>query len=428
MTDTAVPEHPHDADEPAGTSGPDPLASEFDLSDPAFITDPAAGERWLSAPRPVCRGKFADGSDIWVATGYQDVRNVLGEPTLRSRPPGDSHRQSMLSRGVPEDIVDMFDSTLLTMDGADHMRVRRLVTRALSARRMQALSPAIARVAERLLDGLAAEPEPDLIAHYAHPLAIIVICELLGVDEEYREQWREWSETLAQALRPNPEQFAPAVRGMADVTRKLIDARRAEPRDDLISELVEAQEDDSERLNDDELVALAMVLVQAGHETVRNLIALGALTLLQHPDQLRLFKENPAIGDRAVAELVRHTAPVKHTFRRFATEPVEIGGVTVQPGEAIQVVLAAANRDPEEFEHPERLDLTREHNPHLGFGRGAHYCLGGSLALIEGEIALTSLFDRFPDLRPAVDPAEIAPRYLLAMQRFPVLLSPEEEK
>ncbi|WP_367133527.1 MULTISPECIES: cytochrome P450 family protein [Streptomyces] len=415
MTETSAPEP---------STEPGAHTSEFDLSDPAFITDPAAGERWLGGPRPVCPGKFADGSPIWVATGYQDVRKVLSEPTLRSRPPGDSHRESMLSRGIPEDIVDMFDSTLLTMDGEDHMRVRRLVTRALSARRMQTLTPAINRVAHRLLDDLAAKPEPDLIADYAHPLAIIVICELLGVDEDYREQWREWSETLAAALRPNPEQFAPAVRGMARVTRELIEARQAEPRDDLISELVQIHEQDSERLTDDELVALAMVLVQAGHETVRNLIALGVFTLLQHPDQLRLLKDDPSVAARAVAELVRHTAPVKHTFRRFATEPVEIGGVTVQPGEAIQVVLAAANRDPEEFDQPERLDLTREHNPHLGFGRGAHYCLGASLALIEGEVALNALFERFPDLELAADPAEIAPRYLLAMQRLPVRLSP----
>ncbi|WP_327418664.1 cytochrome P450 family protein [Streptomyces sp. NBC_01233] len=418
MTETPTPELSAESDH---------LASEFDLSDPKFITDPKAGERWLGGPRPVCRGKFADGSDVWVVTGHHDVKTVLGEPTLRSRPPGDSHRESMLSRGIPEDIVDMFDSTLLTMDGEDHMRVRRLVTRALSARRMLALTPAVERVAERLLDGLAGKSEPDLIADYAHPLAIIVICELLGVDEEYREQWREWSETLAQALRPNPEQFAPAVRGMARVTRELIAARRAEPRDDLISELVQVHEEDSDRLTDDELTALAMVLVQAGHETVRNLVALGVFTLLQHPDQLELLKKDPSLGSRAVAELVRHTAPVKHTFRRFATEPVEIGGVKVQPGEAIQVVLAAANRDPEVFEEPGRLDVTREQNPHLGFGRGAHYCLGASLALIEGEVALTALFKRFPDLSLAVDPQEIEPRYLLSMQRLPVRLSPENE-
>ncbi|WP_103534490.1 cytochrome P450 [Streptomyces sp. SM11] len=409
------------------TTEQDDLASEFDLSDPKFITDPKAGERWLGGPQPVCRGKFADGSDIWVVTGYHDVKTVLGEPTLRSSPPGDSHRESMLSRGIPEDIVDMFDATLLTMDGEDHMRVRRLVTRALSARRMLALTPAVERVAAHLLDGLADRAEPDLIADYAHPLAIIVICELLGVDEEYREQWREWSETLAQALRPNPEQFAPAVRGMARVTRQLIAARRAEPRDDLISELVQIHEEDSDRLTDDELTALAMVLVQAGHETVRNLVALGAFTLLQHPDQLELLRKDSSLGSRAAAELVRRTAPVKHTFRRFVTEPLEIGGVQVQPGEAIQVVLAAANRDPEVFEEPERLDITREQNAHLGFGRGAHYCLGASLALIEGEVALTALFHRFPDLALAVDPQEIEPRFLLPMQCLPVRLFPESE-
>ncbi|MFR9729796.1 cytochrome P450 family protein [Saccharopolyspora sp. MS10] len=397
--------------------------TEFDLSDTAFITDPAAGHRWMSAPRPICRGRFADGTPIWVVTRHEDVRAVLSDARFTSRPPGDSHVRSMLSRGIPQDVVEMFDSTLLTMDGADHSRVRRLVTPALSARRMRRLEPAVERIAHGLLEELAAEPEPDLIDRYAHPLAISVICDLLGVDEGYREQWRTWSETLAAALRPDPEQFAPAVRGMAAITRELVEARRVEPRDDLISELVRVRDTDGDRLSDDELVALAMVLVQAGHDTVRNLIALGVFALLRHPRQLALMRSGQLPISAVVAELVRHTAPVKHTFRRFAAEPVHLDGVTVQPGEAVQVVLAAANRDPGQFDDPGELDLARPTCPHLGFGHGAHFCLGANLAQIEGEVALTALFDRFPEVRLAVPAEEIEPRFLAPMPRLPVHLS-----
>ncbi|GAB3486238.1 cytochrome P450 family protein [Amycolatopsis cihanbeyliensis] len=396
--------------------------TEFDLSDPAFITDPAAGERWLSAPRPICRGRFADGMPIWVVTRYADVKAVLSDPRFASKPPGDLHVQSMLARGIPEDIVEMFDSTVLTMDGPDHARVRRLVTGALSARRVRSLRSGIERIATELLDKMDPGGEVDLIAELAHPLAIAVICELLGVDERYREQWRQWSETLAAALRPDPEQLAPAVRGMAAVTRELIEARRAHPEDDLISELVGVHEADGDRLTDDELVAMAMVLVQAGHDTVRNLICLGVHTLLDHPEQAELLRAEPDRTARAVAELVRYTAPVKHTFRRFATEPVRLGEITVAQGEAVQIVLAAANRDPEQFTEPGELDLARPDNPHLGFGHGPHYCLGAALALNEAEIAINLLLRRHPGLRRAAPAEEVAPRYLLPMEKLPVYL------
>ncbi|MCX2729167.1 cytochrome P450 [Saccharopolyspora sp. NFXS83] len=397
--------------------------TEFDLSDTGFITDPEAGERWLSEPRPVCRGRFADGTPIWVVTRYDDVRAVLSDPRFTSRPPGDSHLTSMLSRGIPQDVVEIFDSTLLTMDGPDHARVRRLVTPALSARRMRRLEPVVEHIAHDLLDALADDAEPDLIAQYAHPLAIVVICDLLGVDERYREQWREWSESLAVALRPDPEQVAPAVRGMAGVIRELVEQRRARPQDDLISELVRVRDTDGDRLSDDELLALAMVLVQAGHDTVRNLICLGVFTFLGNPAQRELVRSGATTINAAVAELVRYAAPVKHAFRRFATDPVRLGEVTVQPGEAVQVVLAAANRDPEQFADPGELDVTTRSCPHLGFGHGAHYCLGANLAQIEAEVALTALFDRFPGVHLAVPPAEVEPRFLAPMPRLPVRLA-----
>jgi MGT family glycosyltransferase len=380
---------------------------EFDLSDPAFMSDPAAADRWLSRPRPICRGRFADGFPMWVVTRYDEVKAVLTDPRFTSTPPGDLHIRSMRARSVPEDVITLFNSTLLTMDGADHARVRTLISPALTARRMQAMRPYVERVVASLLDELADKPEPDVIADFSYPVAVTVVCELLGVDERYRPQWRKWSEQLKAELRVDATTMVDAVRGMIRVVRELIAARSERPTDDLLTDLVRSHEEEGDRLGTDELAALAMVLVQAGLDTVSNLIALGVLTLLRHPDQLAAMGADPRRMPGVVSELIRYAAPVKHAFRRFATERVAIGGVTIEQGEALQVVLATANRDPSIFDDPGTLDVTRTAGAHLGFGFGRHYCLGAALAQVEGEVALSALFQRFPDIRLAL-PAPVS--------------------
>nr|WP_202447498.1 cytochrome P450 [Streptomyces sp. SID5468] len=396
--------------------------SEYDLSDVAFITDPEAGRRWLAGPRPICRGRSFDGSQAWIVTGYEDAKQVLTDPRFTSRPPGDSHARGLRARGMPEDLVSLFDSMLLSMDRADHDRVRPLVTLAFSARRVRTMRPFIESLVGELLDAMDPAAENDLVAALADPLPIRVVSELIGVDEVHREQWLRWAQTFNGPVPPPADQLAPALRGMVEVTRDLIAQRRRRPTDDLISELIRTRDEDGGRLTDDELAALAILVIQAGHDSVRQLIALTVLTLLDRPDQLALIRSGRTTWSVALAEVMRHAAPVKHAFRRFATEPVEVGGVTVAPGEGVLVVLAAANRDPAEFPDPLVLDVTRTPNPHLGFSRGPHFCPGSTLAMTEVEIAMRELFGRFPKLRLAVAGDEVAPRFLLGVQRLPVLL------
>ncbi|WP_066930881.1 cytochrome P450 family protein [Streptomyces sp. NBRC 110611] len=394
----------------------------YDLSDPAFVTDREAGRRWLTAPRPICRGRSLDGSPCWVVTRYEDARLVLTDPRFTSRPPGQSHAAGMRAQGVPEDVVPLLDSNLLCMDREDHGRVRPLVTLAFSARRVRTMRPAIEGMVGELLDALDPDAENDLIARFADPLPIRVVSHLIGVDEEHREQWLQWAHTFNGPVPPPPDVLAPALRGMVEVIRHLIAERRRKPGDDLLSDLIRTHDEDGERLTDDELAALAILVIQAGHDSVRQLIALGVLTLLENPDQFELIRSGRTTWSSGLAEIMRHAAPVKHAFRRFPTEPVEVGGVTVTPGEGVLVVLAAANRDPAEFPDPGVLDVTRSPNPHLGFSRGPHFCPGSTLAMTEVEIALKALFTRFPKVRLAVPAEEIAPQFLIGVRRLPVLL------
>ncbi|MFI6024257.1 cytochrome P450 [Amycolatopsis magusensis] len=394
---------------------------EFDLSDPAFVSDPEAAKRWLEGPRDVCPGRFSDNAEVYVVTKYHQVRGLLADPRVSNHPPEGVHLDSMRKRGVPEELLKYFDSTIMTMEPDDHQRVRGLVTAAFSAKRVRSLRPRIEELTNSLLDRMDPAGVNDLVADYAHPISTTMICELLGVDDEYRDQWIKWTGVFTTFLRPDPKLLPPSLHGMIDTIKRLIDARRAEPGDDLISDLVRIS-DQTEKLDQVELVALALVLVQAGLDTVRHSIALSLYNLFTHPEQLELVKHNPDDTVRAVMELMRYAGPIKMALPRFATEPIELDGVTIPADGQIQLVVAAANNDPERFHEPRKLDVTRQDNPQLSFAHGAHFCPGASLATAETEIALNTLFARYPDVRLAVDPAEIGPRFLRAVERLPVHL------
>lgn len=394
---------------------------EFDLSDVNFVTDREAGERWTGAPRPVCPGRFSDGNDVYVVTRYEAVRSLFADRRVSNHPPEGVHLDSMRRRGVPEELLKYFDSTIMTMVPEDHRRVRSLIDRAFSVRRVKSLRPRIERLADQLLDRMDPEGETDLVAEYAHPISTTVICELLGVDDEYRDQWLKWSEAFTTFVRPDPEILPPALHGMVDTVIRLIGARRAQPGDDLISDLVRIS-DETEKLDEVELVALVLVLVQAGLDTVRHSISLSFFNLLVHPDQLELVKTQPENTVQAVRELMRYSGPIKMALPRFAAEPIEIDGVTIPKDGQIQLVVGAANNDPERFTDPRVLDVTRADNPQLSFAAGDHFCPGASLATAETEIALNKLFARYPDVRLAADPDEVGPRFLKAVTRLPVRL------
>jgi cytochrome P450 len=376
------------------------------ILDPALVADPYGGYGTLREEAPVLRGVTLDGSECWYVTRQDEVRAVLSDPrfvtTVAAVRSGaqvnDVRAKMMASFGLTEELAGYVTGSILDHDGAEHTRLRKLVSRAFTVRRVGELRPRVAAIAAELLDRV---PERfDLMATYSYPLPITVICELVGVPESDRHLWRTWASALFSM---EVERFPAAIRDMVAHVEELIAGRRAAPADDLITGLVQAQEADGDRLTEHEMVTMVLTLVLAGHETTAHLIGNGARALLTHPDQLDLLRADPGLWPTAVHELMRWTGPILTTRMRFAAEDVELGGVRIAAGDAVQPMLVSANRDPRVYTDPDRLDVTRRpvagHGEgHVGFGFGHHYCLGAALARQEGEIALRALFDRFPDL------------------------------
>jgi cytochrome P450 len=309
--------------------------------------------------------------------------------------------------GIPEHCL-RFMRTMSEMDGPEHARLRRLVSPAFTPRRATQFRPRIRRIVDRLLDALpghVADGRVDLLAHFARPLPIEVICELVGIPEDARPRWREYGAAVAGGAGPA---FVAAVPGIIADARAAVARRRSDPADDLLSELVRIQAEDGDRLGEDELVTLVLHLVLAG-QTPTNLIANGVEALLTHPDQLAALRADPALAPRAVEELLRWCGPQLLATPRYAREDVEIGGVRVSKGEPVSAAIVAANHDPRAFTDPDRLDVTRPAGPaaHLGFSHGPHFCLGASFARVETEVALTALLDRFPALALGVAPGDV---------------------
>ncbi len=371
------------------------------LMDPALIADPFGGYGRLREEAPVLLGASFDGSPAWYVTRQEDVRSALSDHRFVTDPvvargPGSGNPRSAIFEqlGIPAEYTAYLTDTILDVDGIDHARLRKLVSRTFTVRRVNELRPRVEAIAAELLDGL--PDRVDLLAEYAYPLPITVISELVGVPEVDRPEWRKWATAL---VRMDRETIPDAMRDMVAHCRDLIARRRAEPTGDLISGMVE---DSSDRLTDTEIVTMILTLVLAGHETTAHLISNGTLALLQHPDQLDRLRRDPSLWPGAVNELMRFCGPVHITRLRFATEDVELGGVTIHAGDAVQSVLVSSNFDPRVYSSPEQLDVARKPagrgDGHVGFGHGAHYCLGAALARQEGEVALRALVDRFPAL------------------------------
>ncbi|MGW7820801.1 cytochrome P450 family protein [Streptomyces puniciscabiei] len=370
----------------------------MDLAD-GLITQPYDVYRRLRDTAPVQRITGPDGAPAWLVTRYEDVRAALADPRLsldkRHAAPGTYKGFSL---------PPALDANLLNMDPPDHTRIRRLAGRAFTPRRIQQLREPVRRTADRLLDALGAHGSTDLIASYAAPLPITVICDLLGVPDEHRLDFRVWTDALIAPDPARPEAGREAVAAMLGFFTRLLAAKREQPADDLLSDLI-AVRDEGDRLSEDELMSLAFLILFAGYENTVQLIGNSVLALLRHPDQLAALRKDPAQLPAAVEELSRYEGPALFGIRRFAVEEVTISGVTVPAGETVWVSLAAANRDPARFPDPDRLDLSRDPSGHLALGHGIHYCLGAPLARAETEIALAALLERFPDL--ALGPGEL---------------------
>ncbi|MEV4255912.1 cytochrome P450 [Spirillospora sp. NPDC049652] len=341
---------------------------------------------------PVQRAAKPGMGEFWVVTGYEDVLAVLTDPRFSTRPPVQGPQDESGEKSVLE-------ASLLSTDPPDHTRLRRLVSRSFTARRVATLRPRVQQVTDGLLDAVAPAGRADLVADLAFPLTMAVICELLGVPAADRDKFGRWS--IALVLPPNPpEVLRSAERAQRNLTayfRDLIEEKRAEPRDDLLSDLARPRPE-HESLSDRELLGMAILLVLAGHETTVNLVGTGMMTLLLHTDQLAALRAEPALVPSAVEELIRYTGPIGTGLARFATSDLDLAGTRIRRGDLVVTSLAAANRDPARFTDPHRFDVRRDEAPHLGFGYGIHFCLGAALARLEAEVAIGTVLRRFPDL------------------------------
>jgi cytochrome P450 len=326
---------------------------------------------------------------MWAVLRHADARALLTDPRFGIR------EDSFLRPDVPADCLPYLH-TMSELDGAGHARLRRLVAPAFSARRAAAFRPRIESIVTGLLDALPRTDPVDLLAGFARPLPMEVICELVGIPAADRPAWREWGAAVAAGHGPA---FAAAIPGIIDGAREAVARRRARPADDLLSELLRAQAEDGDRLDDTELVTLVWQLVLAG-QTPTNLIANAVAELLARPAEVAALRADPALPPGAVEELIRWCGPALLTIPRYAREDAELCGTPVRQGDAVTAVIASANRDPRAFADPDRLDLRRTGGPsgQLGFAHGPHFCLGASLARAEVAVALGALLRRFPEL------------------------------
>ncbi|MFJ4199220.1 cytochrome P450 [Streptomyces sviceus] len=363
--------------------------------DPAdgLLDHPYDVYRRLRDTAPVHRIAGPDGTPAWIVTRYDDVRAALADPRLSL---DKRHATAGTYKGFS--LPPALDANLLNMDPPDHTRIRRLVGRAFTPRRIERLRGPIRRTADRLLDAFGDHGTTDLIASYAAPLPITVICDLLGIPDEHRLDFRVWTDTLvAPDPAAGPGAAKEAVVAMLGYFTRLLADKRREPADDLLSDLI-AVRDEGDRLSEDELMSLAFLILFAGYENTVQLIGNAALALFQHPEQLTALRKDPSLLPAGVEEFLRYEGPALLAIRRFPVEDVTIGGVTIPAGETVWVSPSAANRDPARFPDPDRLDLDRDASGHLSLGHGIHYCLGAPLARAETEIALAALLERFPDL------------------------------
>ncbi|MYT72607.1 MULTISPECIES: cytochrome P450 [unclassified Streptomyces] len=386
-----------------------------------FATDPYPAYAWLREHSPVHWTTLPSGVEAWLVTRYADARQALADPRLSKNPvhhADDAHGKS--KTGIPGERSAGLMTHLLNIDPPDHTRLRRLVSKAFTPRRVAEFAPRVQELTDGLIDGFAARGSADLIHEFAFPLPIYAICDLLGVPREDQDDLRDWAGMMIRHGKGPRGGVARAVKKIRRYLADLIHRKRLGDGDDLISGLIRAS-DHGEHLTEEEVVAMCFVLLFAGFETTINLIGNGTHALLRHPGQRAVLQSALARGEHGlletgVEELLRFDGPVEMATWRYATEDLTIGGVAIAEGDPVLVVLAAADRDPARFDSPDTLDLARRDNKHLGYGHGIHYCIGAPLARLEGHTALATLLTRLPDLRLGEDPAELRWRGGLIMR------------
>lgn len=407
-----------------GTSPPGGVVSDLevdvaklaglDLDDPAVRANPYPLYRTMRASSPVWPSTVEP--DTYILTRFADCETVLRDPRWSSNP---SHRPVV--PGEESDLRTSLSATgahvLLFLDPPDHTRLRKLVSKAFTPRTVERLRGRVQEVVDGILDEAAERGEIDVVADLGYIVPVTVICEMLGVPVSDHALFGPWSSDATRMLDGILDEET-TMRGLSAMMQiiaylnPLIEDHRANPRDDLLSAMIAAEEE-ADRLTEDELRTNALLLFVAGHETTMNLIGNGTNALLQNPDQLRRLHDDPSLTQSAVEELLRFDGPV-HVTGRVATEDgLEVGGRVFRKGEQTITLLAAANRDPARFDHPDELDVGRNDSHHLAFSHGMHYCLGAALARLEGQVAIGSLVQRFPEMELQTDPVEYREHFVL---------------
>ncbi|MFD9944678.1 cytochrome P450 [Nonomuraea sp. NPDC059023] len=362
--------------------------------DDGFYDDPHSHYiAWRSESPVLWMDQAPGGTPGWLITGYAEGRAALADPALSK---ANANVEAALARHGARPMISgqWLTQSMINCDPPDHTRLRRLAAKAFSPKAIDALRPRIAEITESLLDGLARDGGVvDLMARFAGPLPITVICEILGVVPGERGDFEAWTDTLIGHA--PAEEKAAATAAMVGFLSALVAAKRADPGEDMLSTLVQAR-DEGDALTERELIATAFLLLVAGYETTVNLICNALNALFDHPDQLAALRTDPSLVPGAVEEFLRFDGPVGQASLRVTTAPVSYGGVKIPAGEVVHVSLLAANRDPARFTEAGALDVRRPASGHLGFGHGIHHCLGAPLARMEAEIAFTALLARFP--------------------------------
>lgn len=387
------------------TEKPLPGAIQLFSLDPAFRKDPDSVLRELRARAPVYS---EPQSGYTVLTRYGDIKATVNDRTLWRHPsranPDSMFAQMMGRHGEPGRAgQDTEDESILFLDDPDHARIRQPLTKAFYARASK-MRGATERIVTDVLDGLSGRAEIDIIADFGIPVPILVIAEILGVEKARLPEFREWSEGIILSLNPfRTEEESERVTWAADALDEFflaeMAARRETPRDDLLTDMVELQAEGAP-LSDREIAINCSALLVGGNLTTTDLIGNGVMLLLQHPDQLAALKADAGLINSAVEEILRFEGPVMMT-NRVASREMEISGCPVHRGTPIMTSLRAGNRDPEVFDNPDRFDITRKGASHVGFGGGAHICIGAPLARLEAQVALPLLFERYPEMRLA---------------------------
>jgi len=372
---------------------------QIDLFHPDHYADPYPTYARMRQEHPAY---WDDRAQRWFITRYADVAALTGHPGISAARIPSAARLEAMGLGVMEPVYAFIRRQMNFIDTPDHARIRGLVHKAFTPAAIAALRAHIQEICESVLDAAGSGGSMDLMKDFAYPLPAIVIAEMLGVPPEDRDQFKQWSadfaEIVGNPIRPMERllEIKKSVLELIDYLRGIVTRLHADPADNIMSTLVREQSEDM--LTEDELLANAVFLLAAGHETTTNLIANGILSLLRAPAELERLRAEPSLLPSAVEEILRFESPLQITGR-IAKEDIEIGGATIARGQLIALVLGSANRDPACFDDPDRLDIGRRDNKHLAFSQGAHYCTGATLARIEGQIAIGSALRRLRGMK-----------------------------